>query len=727
MRKNERRLAVLLSILTWCRGATAPAWDTFSDTWVATDALGRALPAHEQTGPPRAGKSIGIFYFLWLGEHGQQGPFDISKILTADPAAMQNPTHPLWGPLQAPHHWGESIFGYYLSNDEGVLAKHAQMLADAQVDAVIFDVTNQHTYPRSYLALCRASGRLRQAGNRVPQIAFLCPFWSPDKVVRELYAQLYGPGLHRELWFEWDGKPLILANPDLLTDSETHGKGSDPVRLAPGHSLGQSFTAGKPVTSAGGSFPTWTTTNSALIMTVRKSGPIGEVLASRRCERIQDNAWLSLDFHPPLPPGAYYLEISGAAGTVGWWSGKEDTYRGGQAFADGQPVAGDRRFRLGYAEEETDKIRRFFTFRKPQPDYFKGPQGPGEWGWLEVYPQHAFYKTPGVPEQVTVGVAQNAVDGKLSVLSNPRAHGRSFHQGRQPEPENQDFYGRNFAEQWERARKLDPAFIFITGWNEWIAGRFDSQAPFYGAGPVSFVDQFNREYSRDCEPMKGGHGDAFYYQMIDGIRRFKGTRPLPAVNPAPIRTDGLFEDWAAVTPEFRDTLGDPVRRDHPGWGNAGHYRNLSGRHDLAAAKVSWDERQLYLYARITGSLGPRTNSNWMLLFLDTDGQATNGWLGYDFVLNRFDAGKNAVSVERHQGPGYRWQRVGQAELHTGASELEMAVSWKALGLPRPPAFLDFKWADNLRETGEASDFTLHGDAAPNDRYNYRAKFNASKP
>jgi len=46
----------------------------------------------------------------------------------------------------------------------------------------------------------------------------------------------------------------------------------------------------------------------------------------------------------------------------------------------------------------------------------------------------------------------------------------------------------------------------------------------------------------------------------------------------------------------------------------------------------------------------------------------------------------------------------------------------ALGLNALPKALDFKWADNLRQTGHWSDFTLHGDAAPNDRFNYRARF-----
>ena len=286
-------------------GAAAPPWDTWSDTWVATDALGRSLPGREQVGPPRTNKWVGIFYFL----------------LAADPDALAKPESPLWGPLGAPHHWGEPLFGYYVSDDEAVLAKHAQMLADAGVDAVIFDVTNQLTYPRSWQALCRVFDRIRRLGGRTPQLAFLCPFGDPRRVVQELWEQLYSRNLYPDLWFRWEGKPLILADP---------------------------------------------------------------------------------------------------------------------AAVDAAP------------------IREFFTFRKPQPDYFAGPGGPGQWGWLEVYPQHAFFLTPGVPEEVTVGVAQNAVDGKLSVLSNPRSRGRSFHDGAEPGPEGQDASGRNVAEQWRRALERGP-------------------------------------------------------------------------------------------------------------------------------------------------------------------------------------------------------------------------------------------------------------------------------
>jgi hypothetical protein len=43
----------------------------------------------------------------------------------------------------------------------------------------------------------------------------------------------------------------------------------------------------------------------------------------------------------------------------------------------------------------------------------------------------------------------------------------------------------------------------------------------------------------------------------------------------------------------------------------------------------------------------------------------------------------------------------------------------------PPAQLDFKWADNCIAAGDWTDFTLNGDAAPNDRFNFRALFKSS--
>ena len=541
-----------------------------------------------QAGAPRENRFVAVFYFLCLGQYGEPGPFDNTQILAADPAALTKPASPLWGPAGTSHHWGEPLFGYYVSDDDVVLAKHAQMLDDAGVDVVIFDTSNQLTYPRAWQALCRVWEGIRQRGGHTPQIAFLTPFWQPKKVVAELYHELYAPGLYSDLWFRWEGKPLILAD-HALTD-----------------------------------------------------------------------------------PG-------------------------------------------------DDAVRNFFTFRKPQPDYFVGPQQPNEWSWLEVYPQHAFTNTAGAVEEVAVGVAQNAVDGKLSVMSNPRSHGRSFHDDSEPSLALQDFTGRNFSEQWNRAIALDPKLVFVTGWNEWTAGRYAHPSGFYGDGPVTFVDEFNREFSRDCEPMLGGHGDAFYWQLIANIRRFKGVPAIPSVQSQPIIIDGKFADWTAVQPEFHDDIGDPVQRDHAGWGKDNYYINRTGRNDIVAAKISADAQSIYFYVRTQSPLTPPTDPNWMLLYIDADQNAQTGWLGYDFAVRKYNPQTHQATLERHTGTGYQWGTPVDVDFRMAGNEVELSVPRAALGIAPEQSAFDFKWADNIQQTGDWSDFTINGDAAPNDRYNYRAK------
>jgi hypothetical protein len=687
--------------------------DIFPETWVATDALGRELPTISEVGPPRPDRTVGIFYFLWHGAHIQGGPFDITKILAKDPDALNRPDSPLWGPLHAPHHWGESIFGYYLTDDDGVLRKHAQMLSDAGVDVVIFDVTNQLTYPEWYRALLRVWGEMRTAGNRTPQVAFLTPFWDPAKVVHELWRDLYAPGLRSDLWFHWDGKPLILADPKLVAVTEDHAEQNTAPAVVAGHTLGQRFTTDKAFLAVGGRFPTYLATNASITLKLFRDGGSDAALGVQRFNNVSDNAWLSLQFDQLQPPGTYVLEASESMGRIGWWSDTDDVQPHGQALADGQPVGGDRTLRLVLADQETGRILNFFTFRKPQPDYFRGPTQPDMWSWLEISPQHVFRNSRGEVEQMSVGVAQNAVGNRLGSMSEQGARGRSFHDGAMDNRPGAILRGYNVAEQWERALKEDPRFIFFTGWNEWIAGRF---AEFNGIKqPVMFVDQFDEEHSRDIEPMKGGHGDNYYYQFVSYVRRYKGVRPIAFVKSKTIRIDGEFDDWEKVKPEFRDTIGDPVRRDHRGWDTNVIYRNQSGRNDLIAAQLSFDQKEVYFHVRTRESITPPSGTNWMLLFLDTDANVQTGWLGYDFVVNRTAPG----SLERCIGTGFEWEAVGKAELRMAGNQLELALPWSALNLKSPPAQIDFKWADNCIFTGDWTDFTLNGDAAPNDRFNYR--------
>lgn len=696
----------------------ADGWDTFGDTWVATDALGRRLPGPEEVGPPRADRTVGMFYFLWHGAHIQGGPYDVSRILTRDPEAMRKPDSPLWGPLHAPHHWGESVFGYYLADDAGVLRKHAQMLADAGVDVVIFDVTNQVTYPEWYRALLREWAAWRALGNRTPQVAFLTPFWEPAKVVRELWRDLYSVGLHSDLWFRWEGKPLILADPELLDAREDHAKQNRAVELQPGATLGQSFTSEREFRAVGGRFATWRTTGAAVTLTLWRGGPGGERVAADRFHDVGDNAWVLLRLPSLLAPGNYYLEASEPGGRVGWWSHGEDVMPRGAAFAEGSATSGDRTLRLLHADAEVERVREFFTFRKPQPDYFQGAIRSNLWSWLEVHPQHVFRNDRGEKEQMSVGVAQNAVRGRLGSMSESGAHGRSWHGGARDDRPDAVRWGLNAEEQWTRARAEDPRFVFVTGWNEWIAGRF---AEFNGVRePVMFVDQFDQEHSRDIEPMRGGHGDDYYWQLVGWVRRYKGARSAPTVIDGRVRIDGRFDDWERVAPEFRDTRGDPVRREHRGWSTNTVYRNTTGRNDIVLAKVSADARRLGFYVETSEVLTPPGGTNWMVLLLDVDSDPTTGWLGYDFVVNREEPG----SLERHDGAGFRWKRSGSVDWRYAGPRLELSLAWRQLGWRRgaPRPVIDFKWADNCFEVGDWTDLTRNGDAAPNDRFNFRARW-----
>ena len=723
--------------------AQSPAWDTHSDTWVGTDALGRALPTQAEVGPPRVGKTVGMFYFLTF-DRGGDGPYDNTQILKAHPEAMADIHDPAWGPLYASHYWGQPLFGYYASDDEWVLRKHALMLANSGVDVVIFDNSNAVTYNKAREALCRVWEDVRRRGGRTPQIAFLCPFGNPDNIggntLRELYDTLYAPGRYKDLWFRWQGKPLVMADPSY---ADAGG-----LRQPPPHqpaelhgTLGQTFTADRPFTAAGGEFPTWSTTSSGMTLSLYASGPGSPLLAHRRFENVPDNAALLLETGKTLPAGRYYLEMSGPSGHIGWWGYSADVYAGGHALEDGQPAPGARSLRVRYAGESQPQalspdarrmtleaaalrataMRDFFTFRSPIGPYDIQSPPPDHWAWLQNYPQAPQRSSSGAVEQITVGVAQNynAIT-HLAPMSFPGAFGRSTHDGHQDTRPEAVRYGFNFAEQWRRALQVDPPFVFSTGWNEWTAGFYDDWAGFHAPPPI-FVDEFTQEYSRDIEPMTGGHGDDYYCQLVAAVRRYKGARALPPVTPRPIRISGSFDAWKGVGPEFRDAFGDTAHRNAPGVGKAGPYVNTSGRNDIIAARVSYDVKNVYFYVRTAAALTPHTGPDWMLLLLNTDADYKTGWLGYDFLINR-RVGAKTASLERNVGGGFRWTTAGQVQYRARSNELMLAVPRALLGVTRLPATIDFKWADDcLSKTPTASDFTLNGDAAPDDRFNYRAK------
>lgn len=584
-----------LACLLACSAAlSAPSGDLQADKWVATDALGRQTPPYVDC-PIRPNKTVGIFYFLWHGYHGTTGPYDISKLLGKDPE------HPEYGDRWVYHWWGEPEAGYFMSRDPWVVRRNLSMLSDAGVDTLIFDVTNGPVYTEAYALVCGTLSDMRRSGERTPQVMFITWSHSPT-VVKQLYEDFYAKGLYRDLWFRWQGKPLILGKSDESTDD---GK--------------------------------------------------------------------------PLPP----------------------------------------------------QIRDFFTWRTAwfQPAGYQA--GYHKWTWGSTSPQDFAWDTRGVPEEVSVSVATHPTGGVS----------RSFHDGQEPPRDRfklarETPFGLFFAEQWRRALTLDPAFVFVTGWNEWTAMRFivgdaakpdpnrDAPVPIMCGDPTKpgdsyFVDQYNQEFSRDIEPMRSGHTDDYYYQLVDSVRRYKGARrPDPPGPPKRISISGPFSQWDSVRPEFRDTVGDTLHRDYAGWGG-NHYTNATGRNDIVLLKVANDSKYVTFYAETKDRLTPRTGHNWMLLFVDSDMDPSTGWNGYDYVINLGGVSAKTTTLKRNVGGKWAWRSVAAVQYRVEGNRLMIQVPRAAIGQAgHHPAF-DFHWADNIGDSGDISEFFLNGDSAPNRRFNYR--------
>lgn len=216
---------ILLCMLA-CLPALAQTTDIMPDTWVGIDGLGRQLPtsmsAPLKTDRPR---TVGIFYITWHdeGKYHLTAPYagDVSKVLQADSTARRNGGSKAW--KEASYHWGEPELGYFLSRDEYVIRKDMSMLADAGVDVIILDVTNAVLYWEEWKVLFATMEKMRSEGNRVPKFCFWAFNGDVVSVVTQLYERVYKEERYKDLWFYWDGRPLLLYNANPSVDANGAG------------------------------------------------------------------------------------------------------------------------------------------------------------------------------------------------------------------------------------------------------------------------------------------------------------------------------------------------------------------------------------------------------------------------------------------------------------------------------------------------------------------------
>lgn len=588
-------LLLIIPLLSACKPAENPV-DSQPDpenpekiiynNITATDGLNRVLPTWEEVGDKREKKYVALFYWTWhtqQSNYGNRTAYNVTKILSEYPDAIDDFRHPVWPQDANSYFWGEPLYGYYINTDRWVLRKHAELLALADVDVVIFDCTNGNfTWKESYMELCDVFTEARRDGVNTPQIAFLlafAPTQGSKEAIEEIYRDLYKPAKYKDLFFMWKGKPLIMAYPDNLSE----------------------------------------------------------------------------------------------------------------------------------------EIQNYFTFRPGQPTYNTGPSRDDHWGWLEVYPQHGYAQRSTGYEQVPVGVAQNwSAERGLTAMNAPNSFGRSYtnHSG-EITGDDAVNHGYNFQEQWDRALKMNPQFVFVTGWNEWIAGRYEMWGQQYNA----FPDEFSQEKSRDIEPMKGGHGDAYYYQLAANIRRFKGVWKIePASGELTVTIDGKIDEWEKVRPLYQTPPGNTLHRNHPGWKGI-QFTNTTGRNDFVSTRVARDKDNLYFLIETAENITPSSHPGWMWLFIDTDRDRSTGWEGYDFILNRINPNEKTIVVEKNKN-GWEWEKCGEATYKISGKQMEISIPRSTLSLKEKKLDFEFKWADNIQKAGEIMDFYLSGDVAPAGRYNF---------
>lgn len=376
-------------------------------------------------------------------------------------------------------------------------------------------------------------------------------------------------------------------------------------------------------------------------------------------------------------------------------------------YLEGKPLI------IGHSKEAVGKdFEKFFTYRESQ--WPNEPMKKNSWPWIEfVRPQATYQNHKGETEIVNVSIAQHpnptAGMGGSAFYGNKDNWGRSYRNGSMGDPAKDIFYGYNVQEQWDFAIKQNTPFIYVTGWNEWIAGKFKS----HDSNPEHswFCDQASPEYSRDIEPTyTAGLKDHYYMQLVDNVRRYKGVEANPKLSAA--KTISSFKDWTNVLPAYKDYTGDTEARNHPGAETEPKktYVNNTGRNNFETLKVARDTKNLFFYAKTVNDITPNSGDNWMRLYLDTDRNPTTGWKGYDFRI------VGGATLQAYQNGA--WKDIQKVTSKVEGNQLMITVPKKSLTNLNPTLNFEFKWSDNMQDDNDPLDWYVNGDVAPGGRFNY---------
>ena len=184
-----------------------------SGAFAGTDDLGRALPSALDVGVygTNGEHYVGLFYFLWMGLHGDWGVYDLQDILDEyGQEGAEDLSH--YGGQGVMHWFSEPLYGYYYANDIWVMRKHMEQLSNANIDFLYIDLTNgiDFNYVSNLKQLMSVSADMRKQGFDAPQIVAYTNT-AAEGVVQALYDYIYKQNWCPESWFRINGKPVIVA------------------------------------------------------------------------------------------------------------------------------------------------------------------------------------------------------------------------------------------------------------------------------------------------------------------------------------------------------------------------------------------------------------------------------------------------------------------------------------------------------------------------------------
>ena len=384
---------------------------------------------------------------------------------------------------------------------------------------------------------------------------------------------------------------------------------------------------------------------------------------------------------------------------------KKNVYPDTWYYIDGKPAI------IGKPEDCSEEAREFFSIQLSQWPIEADKDG--GWPWIDFRrPQKMYTKADGSDSVVNVAVAQHPqiFMGDSLMYGEKGNWGRSYHHGvhEQENDPNAYLYGYNIAEEWENARELDPDYVLVTGWNEWIAGKWDHFPVRNGNRVVSFVDLSCCEFSRDIDLMRGGYFDNYYMQLISDVRKYKGCEEIPAQKGKTIEINNNFHQWDDVEVSYKGFDG-AINRCAEGYGSK-IYKNDTMRNNIVESKVTFDAENVYFYVRTSRAITPEfSEGSWMNLFIKAGEES--------FIANYKPVDRDTTTLARGEFEG---ETVGEISYNYLHDEMHLAIPRKKLGLGEDVSFM-FKWGDSTEKFTCVEDFYENGNVAPLGRVYYPFK------